>query len=53
LAEYEATSRTALDSFDLHIAFLHDVEQRHLDLAGQIRQLIHRKDAAIRARQQS
>ena len=26
--------------FDLHVAFLHDVEQAHLDLARQIRQFV-------------
>ena len=40
-------------AFDLHVAFLHDVEQCDLDLAGQIGQLIQRKDAAIGARQKA
>ena len=37
---------------NLHIAFLHDVEQRHLDLPRQIRKLIDREDPAVRPRQQ-
>ena len=34
-------------SLNLHIAFLHDVEERHLDLPGQIRKLVDSKDPAI------
>src|ERR1019366_1493932 len=44
------THRVALN---LHIAFLHDVEQTNLDLAREIRQLVDGEDAAIGARQQS
>ena len=40
-------------AFDLHVAFLHDVEQADLDLAGQIGQLIDGEDAAVGARQQA
>ena len=32
---------------------MHDVEKRYLNLAGKVRQLIHSKDAAIGAWQQS
>ncbi len=39
-------------SLNLHIAFLHDVEQTHLNLAGEIGQLIDGKNASIGARQQ-
>ena len=38
-------------AFDLDVAFLHDVEQAHLHLAGEIGQLVEREDAAIGARQ--
>ncbi len=40
-------------AFDLHVAFLHDVEQSHLDLAGEIGQFVDGENAAIGARQQS
>ncbi len=40
-------------AFDLHIAFLHDVEQADLHFAGEIRKFIDRKDAAVRPRQQA
>ena len=34
-------------AFDLHVAFLHDVEQSHLDLSREIWQLVDGKDATI------
>ena len=40
-------------TLNLHVAFLHDVEEADLNLAGQIGQFIDREDAAIRARQQA
>ena len=40
-------------ALNLHIAFLHDVEQRHLDLAGEVGQLVDGEDAAVGARQQA
>ncbi len=40
-------------SFDLHVAFLHDVEQAHLNLPGQVGQFIDGEDAAIGARQEA
>ncbi len=40
-------------AFDLHVAFLHDVEQPYLDLAGQVGQFIDGEDAAVGARQQA
>ena len=40
-------------AFNLHVAFLHDVEQAHLDLAGQIGQFVDGENAAIGARQQA
>ena len=39
-------------TLNLHVAFLHDVEESDLNLAGEIRQLVDREDAAISARQQ-
>src|SRR5438094_1472848 len=39
-------------SLNLHITFLHDVEQTHLNFAGEIGQLIDGKNASIGARQQ-
>ena len=39
-------------TLNLHVAFLHDVEESNLDLAGEIGQLVDGKDAAIGARQQ-
>ena len=39
--------------FDLDVAFLHDVEQPHLDLAGQVGELVDGEDAAVGARQQA
>ena len=39
-------------TLNLHVAFLHDVEETDLNLAGEIRQFIDREDAAVRARQQ-
>ena len=39
-------------ALNLHVAFLHDVEQPDLDLAGEIGQLVDGEDAAISARQQ-
>jgi hypothetical protein len=40
-------------TLNLHVAFLHDVEQTHLDLAGQVGQFVDGEDAAVGARQQS
>jgi hypothetical protein len=40
-------------AFDLDVAFLEDVEQADLDLAGEVGQLVHREDAAVRPRQQA
>ena len=40
-------------SFDLDVSFLHDVEESHLNLAREIRQLVDGEDAAIRPRQES
>ena len=40
-------------ALNLHVAFLHDVEQAHLDLAGQIGQFVDGEDAAVGARQQA
>ncbi len=34
-------------ALNLHVPLLHDVEQRNLDFAGQVRHLIDREDAAI------
>ena len=51
--EHDIQRKAHRITLNLHVAFLHDVEQADLDLAGQIRQFIDREDAAIRARQQS
>ena len=40
-------------ALDLHVAFLQDVEQAHLDLAGEVGQLVDGEDAAVGARQQA
>ena len=40
-------------SLNLHIAFLHDVEERDLDFSREIGQLIDGEDAAVGARQQA
>ena len=40
-------------AFDLHVAFLHDVEERDLDFAGEVGQLVDGEDAAIGAGQQA
>jgi hypothetical protein len=40
-------------ALNLHVAFLHDVEQAHLDLAGQVGQFVDGEDAAVGARQQA
>ncbi len=39
-------------AFDLDVAFLKDIEEADLHLAGQIGQLVDREHAAVRARQQ-
>ena len=40
-------------ALNLHVAFLHDVEQAHLNLSGQVGQLVDGEDPAIGARQQA
>ena len=40
-------------ALNLHIAFLHDVEQADLNLPGQVGQLVNREDAAIRPGKQA
>ena len=40
-------------ALDLDVAFLQDVEQSHLDLAGQVGQLVDGEDAAVCPRQQA
>ena len=40
-------------ALNLHVAFLHDVEQPDLDLAGQVGQFVDGEDAAVGARQQA
>ena len=40
-------------SLNLHVAFLHDVEQAHLDFSRQVGQFVDGEDAMIGARQQS
>src|SRR6185436_12594074 len=50
-AEHDIEGQTHRISFDLDVAFLHDVEQAHLHLAGEIRQFIQRENSTIRPRQ--
>ena len=40
-------------ALNLHVAFLHDVEEADLNLAGEIGQFVDGEDAAVGARQQS
>ena len=40
-------------ALNLHVAFLHDVEERDLDLAGEIGHLVDGEDAAVGAGQQA
>ena len=54
-AEYQRHIERQADgvALNLHIAFLHDVEQSDLNLSRQIRQFVDGEDAAIGARQQA
>ena len=40
-------------ALNLHVAFLHDVEERDLDLAGEVGDLVDGEDAAVGAGQQA
>src|SRR6185312_14815475 len=40
-------------ALNLHVAFLHDVEQTNLNLTGEIREFVDGKDAAVGAGQQA
>ena len=40
-------------ALNLHVAFLHDVEERDLDFAGQVGQFVDGEDAAVGAGQQA
>ena len=40
-------------TFDLHVAFLHDVEQSNLNLPGEIGQFVDGEDAAVGARDEA
>ena len=40
-------------ALNLHVALLHDVEERDLDLAGEVGKLVDGEDAAVGARQQT
>ena len=51
--QHQVERKTHGISFDLHVAFLHDVEEAHLDFPGQVGQLIDGEDAAIGARQEA
>ena len=51
--QHHVQRQTHRITLNLHVAFLHDVEEADLDLAGEIGQLIDRKDAAIGAWQQA
>ncbi len=54
-AEYQRNVQLQADwvALNLHIAFLHDVEQGDLNFARQVRQFIDGEDAAIGAGQQA
>ena len=54
-AEYDRDIQRQADriSLNLHVAFLHDVEQSDLNFAGEIGQLVDRENSAIGAGQQS
>ena len=54
-AEYEGDVERQAQrvAFDLHIAFLHDVEQPDLDFSREVRQFINGENAAIGARHQA
>ncbi len=41
------------EAFDLHIAFLHDVEQSDLDFSGKVGQFVDGKDATVGAGQKA
>jgi hypothetical protein len=51
--EQEVEGEADGEAFDLDIAFLHDVEQADLDLAGQVGQFVDGEDAAVGAGQQT
>ena len=51
--QHHVQRQTHRITLNLHVAFLHDVEKTNLNLAGEVGQLVDRKDAAIRARQQA
>ena len=40
-------------ALNLHVAFLHDVEERDLDFAGEVGELVDGEDAAVGAGQQA
>ena len=54
-AEYQRNIQRQANrkAFDLHIAFLHDVEQPYLDFSGEVGQFVDGKDAAVGAGQQA
>src|ERR1700722_6913348 len=53
--EYDGDIQRQTDwvSLNLHVAFLHNIEEAHLNFAGQIRQFVNGKDSTVSARQQS
>ena len=51
--QHHVERQTHRIAFNLHVAFLHDVEQAHLNLAGEIGQFVDGEDAAVGARQQA
>ncbi len=50
-----ATSSSQADgvAFDLHVAFLHDVEEGDLDFAGEVRDFVDGENAAVGAGQKA
>ncbi len=51
--QHHVERQTHWVTLNLHVAFLHDVEQPHLNLAGEIGQFVDGENAAVGARQQA
>ena len=51
--DVEVEGQAHLVAADLDIALLHDVQEADLDPLGEVRQLVDREDAAVRARQET
>ena len=51
--QHQVERQTHRVALNLHVAFLHDVEQANLNFAGQVGQFIDGENAAVGARQQA